>query len=152
MRGRNPDDLPEIVLPHEFREKAIQVVQKMFQSPAEKWDDIVKIGIRIPLHKKRPKEKLDNYRGICLLSMVSRILAKIMASRLREWSEKHGALDEIQDGFLRHKSNAYTTQVMVRLQEANRRLKVTGCIQIGHASQVDLTKAYPSIGYCSGTI
>ena len=83
---------------------------------------------------------------------MSRILAKIIASGLQEWSEKHGALDEIQDGFLRHRSNADTTQVMVRLQEANRRLKVTGCIQKHHAGQVDLTKAYASISYCSGTI
>ena len=131
--------------PPEFQEKVIHVVQKMFESPAENWDDIVKVGIMIPLHKKGPKDKLDNYRGICLLSMVSRILARILASRLRAWSEEHGALDDNQDGFRRYRSTADTTQVMVRLHEDNRRLKETGDLKRDNACLVDLTKAYPRV-------
>ena len=52
----------------------------------------------IPLHKKRDKKDMNNFRGICLLPIMSRILARILATRLRNWAEATGALDENQAG------------------------------------------------------
>ena len=45
----------------------------------------MKTGQLVPLHKKGDRKEISNHRGVCLLSMVSRILAGIMATRLRSW-------------------------------------------------------------------
>ena len=70
----------------EFQKRIVKVMQNMFTTSAEYWDDIVKVGLIIPLHKKGAKDKPDSFRGVCLLSMVSRILARILTTRLRDWS------------------------------------------------------------------
>ena len=49
--------------------------------------------------------------------MGSRILARIMANRLRIWAEKLQLLDDEQAGFRKERSTADATQIMVRLQE-----------------------------------
>ena len=71
----------------------------------------------IPLHKKGDKNSTHNYRGVCLLAMGSRILARILADRLRIWAEKVELLDEEQAGFRAKRSTCDVTQVMFRIQE-----------------------------------
>ena len=60
---------------------------------------------------------MNNFRGVCLLPIMSRILARILATRLRNWAEATGALDENQAGFRQGKSTADATQIFVRIQE-----------------------------------
>ena len=48
---------------------------------------------------------------------MSRILARILATRLRNWEEATGALDENQAGFRQGRSTADATQIFVRIQE-----------------------------------
>ena len=57
--------------PIEFQKRIVKVIQTMFTTSAEFWDDIVKVGLIISLHKKGAKNNPDNFRGVCLLSMVS---------------------------------------------------------------------------------
>ena len=102
----------------EFQKRILKVIQTMFNTSAEYWDDIVKVGL-IPLHKKGAKDNSDNFRSVCLLSTVSRILARILTTRLRDRSEEFDALNDNQDGFRQHRSTADTTQIMVRLPEDN---------------------------------
>ena len=89
-----------------FQLMVIQVIQTMWETPVECWDDIVKVGVIIPLRKKGAKDNLDNFRGVCLLPIISRILARVRTTRLRNWSEKHGSFDDIQDGFRQGRSTA----------------------------------------------
>ena len=49
--------------------------------------------------------------------MTSRILARVMALRLRTWAEAVGGLDENHDGFRIGRSTADAVQICVRLQE-----------------------------------
>ena len=42
---------------------------------------------------------MNTFRGVCLLPIMSRILARILVTRLRNWAEATGALDENQAGF-----------------------------------------------------
>ena len=49
--------------------------------------------------------------------MGSRILAKIMSKRLREWAEHLQVLDENQSGFRAGRSTADATQILVRITE-----------------------------------
>ena len=69
-------------------------IRKLWKTPASQWPKALKMGLVIPLHKKGDRKNQHNYRGICLLPMLSRILARILATRLRTWAEDIGALDE----------------------------------------------------------
>ena len=66
-----------------FQAKVAKVVQALFNTPAEHWNDIVKMGLIILLHKKGVKDNPNNFRELCLLWMASRILARVLTSRLR---------------------------------------------------------------------
>ena len=48
---------------------------------------------------------------------MSRILAIILVTRLQNWAEATGALDENQAGFRQERSTADATQIFVRIQE-----------------------------------
>ena len=74
------------------------IVKRMFETSADEW---VKTGVMVPLFKKEDRRDSNNcyYRGVCLLSMCSRILARVIARRLAWWSEWLGLLDENQAGF-----------------------------------------------------
>ena len=43
----------------------------------------MRTGLLVPLHEKGDRKEIDNFRGVCLLSMVSKILARIIATRFR---------------------------------------------------------------------
>ena len=81
------------------------------------WPKQLKVGLAIPLHKKGDRKNPNNYRGVCLLPIQSRILARISATRLRNWAEDIGALGENQVGFRQARSTADATQIFVRLQK-----------------------------------
>ena len=53
----------------------------------------------IPLHKKGDKADMNNFRGVCLLPIMCRILERILARRLRNWAEATGALEENEADF-----------------------------------------------------
>ena len=54
-------------------------------------------AIIVPLHKKGSKLACSNYRGISLLSIPSKVYAKILDSRLRSRTES--MVMEVQGGF-----------------------------------------------------
>ena len=87
---------------------------------------------------------MNNYRGICLLFMASRILARVMASRIRDWSEEINLLDENQQRFRAGRLTADATQILVRLHEEliNENIQSENSIK---AILLDIQKAYPRI-------
>ena len=101
----------------EIIDRVVRIVQEMWSTPAEQWEGEMKVGIMVPLHKKGDKGEVNNFRGVCLLAMGSRILARIAAKRLGVWAESMGILDDNQAGFRRGRSTADVVQVMVRLEE-----------------------------------
>ena len=68
--------------------KMIEMIQFMWMNGSDKWEEGLKTGLVIPLHKKGDRDNPNNFRGVVLLSMGSRIVARIMASRIRLWSER----------------------------------------------------------------
>jgi hypothetical protein len=48
---------------------------------------------------KGDKQDPANYRGISLLSTLSKVYKGVLARRLNEWVEKRGAISECQMGF-----------------------------------------------------
>ena len=86
----------------------------MYESPSTDWEDCIEVGLVVPLFKKGEWTNINNYRGVCLLTMGSRILAKVLANRLRDWIEKIGVLEENQQGFRRGRSTADAAQIFIR--------------------------------------
>ena len=138
----------------EIRKSVYRKIQWLWENPAHRWNDGQKVGIIIPLHKKGDKKDMNNFRGVCLLPIMSRILARILATRLRNWAEATGALDENQAGFRQGRSTADATQIFVRIQED---VKVVRNMEVINnesnereerkemAILLDLKKAYPRV-------
>ena len=95
----------------------IKMIQVMFTSEPKKWEESLKVGHMVPIFKKGDRNIRGNFKGVMLLAMGSRILARIIASRIRCWAEKLGLLDENQAGFREGRSTADATQLITRIQE-----------------------------------
>ena len=51
----------------EIKNRVVRIVLRMFESRADRWEDSLKCGQIVPLHKKGNRNDANNYRGICLL-------------------------------------------------------------------------------------
>ena len=58
-------------------------------------------SIIVPLHKKGDINNPDNYRGIALTSILSKVYTNILNRRLTKWAEKEDKIMEEQAGFRR---------------------------------------------------
>ena len=126
----------------------VRMVRKMFDERADKWDSLLRVGVMVPLFKKGNRDVANNYRGICLLAMGSRVLARVIAKRLSWWTERLGLLDENQAGFRKGRSTADVVQVMVRVEEDcdDWRKRLGGQMdEWPVATLLDLKKAYPRV-------
>ena len=138
----------------EVKEKVVEMVRFMFRNRADRWEEGLKGGIIVPLFKKGNRQEVSNYRGVCLLAMGSRILARVLAKRLRWWAERLGLMDDNQAGFRRDRSTADAAQIVIRIQEDvedyYRRLEGVRDGEQGEqlepvAKLLDLRKAYPRV-------
>ena len=59
----------------------------------------------IPIHKEGSFQKLDNYRGISLTSIFSKIFTGVLDARLQAGANTHGVISDDQAGF----STGYST-------------------------------------------
>ena len=59
----------------EVRGRVIRLVQRMFEEGPGSWEESLRKGVMVPLFKKGDRNDRNNYRGVCLLAMGSRILA-----------------------------------------------------------------------------
>ena len=70
-------------------------------------------SIICPIHKKGSHDNPDNYRGISLITIISKVFMTVLTSRLTQWCEEHSIIDESQGGFRRGYStidNIFTLQ------------------------------------------
>ena len=56
-------------------------------------------GIIVPVPKKGNLNDVNNYRGITLTSIFSKIFSLLLDSRLRKWAEENNVLSDFQYGF-----------------------------------------------------
>ena len=92
----------------------------------------------IPVHKKGSRADCDNYRGIALLSIPSKVFAKVILNRLKPWAEAH--LRESQCGFRSGRSCADQLFTLRILMEKAREYH-----QPLYMCFIDLQKAYDSV-------
>lgn len=137
----------------EVKERVIEMVREMFDKRADRWDESLKVGLMVPLHKKGDRNDRNNYKGVCLLAMGSRILARVVAKRLAWWAEHLSLLDENQAGFRKGRTTADVVQMMVRMQEDVEDYKRRVTEREGEVDEnewpearlLDLRKAYPRV-------
>ena len=126
------------------------LLEDMAENSPDTWDELARSRLVVPIFKKGDRKSLDNYRGVCLLSAISRILARIMATRIRKWTEEENIIDDTQCGFRKGRSTADATQIVIRVNEEV--LRRRGPTEVGECSQshptatlLDITKAYPRV-------
>ena len=56
-------------------------------------------GIIIPIHKKGVADDVNNYRGITLLSCLSKLITTILNNRITKFCEDHSVISDAQFGF-----------------------------------------------------
>jgi len=61
-------------------------------------------GIIVPVPKKGDLNDVNNYRGITLTSIFSKIFSIMLDNRLRKWAENNNKLTDFQFGFRKEKS------------------------------------------------
>lgn len=83
--------------------------------------DLLKMAKVIPLHKSGKLDVITNYRPISLLSNVSKILEKLMHSRLTNFLNKYDLLYEGQFGFRKNSSTAFALYDTVYTIQSNMR-------------------------------
>ena len=68
-----------------------------------------KKGRVIPLHKKSSKVKKENYRPICILPSMSKVMEEVVRSQITTYFEERQILPNSQYGFRAHRSTVLAT-------------------------------------------
>ena len=61
-------------------------------------------GVITPIHKKGDLDDVNNYRGITLINIMSKIYSHILHNRLIKWAEEYEKNNDCQFGLKPHKS------------------------------------------------
>ena len=60
-------------------------------------------GVIVPILKKADLSDVNNYRGITIMSVFTKIFSIVLNNRLMKWAESSGTLNDCQYGFREHK-------------------------------------------------
>lgn len=124
----------------EIAEPIMILVNKCFESG--RFPRQFKVGIIRPIHKSGEENIISNYRPICLISNVAKILEKILKTRIVKFLEKKKILSENQYGFREGKS---TEDAIRRLVERVYSWLDSG--KTGLCVFIDLEKAFDTISH-----
>ena len=94
----------------------------------------------VPIYKKNDPDDVNNYRGISLVSCLSKIFTGILNKRLNNWVENNNIVSDAQFGFRRGRSTIdaifVLNAIIQKVLSKNERLV---------CAFVDLWKAFDSI-------
>ena len=108
---------------------------------ARDWPEAWKMAIQVPIWKQKGcKSDKNTWRGITLLSVGTKVLARVVAARTQRWSEEF--LGDEQNGFRRNRGVDDALQITRRVAES-----VTACKDGPNIRLTfhDLEKAYPRV-------
>ena len=88
----------------------------------------------------RNPQLCDNHRGISLLSIAGKVLARVLLNRLNEHLEQSGLLPESQCGFIKDRG---TTDMIFTARQLQRKCQEQNIYF--HMTFVDLTKAFDTV-------
>jgi len=102
--------------------------------------DICSNGIIVPIHKKGPVSDVNNYRGIALVSCLSKLFTSVLNKRIEKICNEHNLISDAQCGFRRCRSTVDAIFILMSLVQNylanNKRLYVIF---------VDMMKCFDSI-------
>ena len=99
-------------------------------------------AIIIPIHKKKGNiHSVDNYRGVSLLSIISKCYTSVLNTRLFTWLEENERIVETQAGF--HINYSTADQIFNLYAIAQKCLNKKG--QKLYLAFVDFRKAFDSV-------
>ena len=106
-RGKSPgidNILPEVFI--ESKQILAPLLCKLFNFMYNKsiYPESWTKSVLIPIPKKGDLSKPDNYRGIMLTSIFSKVFSLVLDARLRKWAENNNVLTDYQFGFRQHRS------------------------------------------------
>ena len=142
-KSSGPDDIPikllkiaaPIIVP-----RLVSIINTSFISGI--FPDRLKLAKVIPIFKAGSKLDVNNYRPISLLSVFSKIIEKIMHSRLYSFFETNNVFYSSQFGFQKHKSTQHS---LIEIVE-----KIRSCIEsnkYGCGIFIDLKKAFDTVNH-----
>mgnify|MGYP001615337500 FL=1 len=94
----------------------------------------------VPIPKQAGMKDVHNFRPISLLSVFSKIYAKVLERRLQSWCDEHGILQEEQNGFRKERStldHIFSLTEIIRLRRSRQESTVL--------AYIDVEKAYDSV-------
>ena len=104
--------------------------------------DMMKVAKIIPLYKGKEEDHVVNYRPVSLLMTISKVLEKIIYSRLYKFLTKHNILYDSQYGFRsKHSCEDAILEMVGRLLQARNEDKYCGGIFL------DLSKAFDTLDH-----
>ena len=107
-----------------------------------KYPHKLKLGKIIPIYKKNNKMDPTNYRPISLLSVINKIIEKVLYKRLYEYFEKKEIIYHFQFGF-RHSYS--TTMALIEITDQLREQIENKNMTMG--IYIDLTKAFDLVDH-----
>lgn len=109
------DEISSVILKHckeELVPPLTSIINKSFSQGI--FPNSLKLAIIFPKLKKNPTTSLDSYRPISLLSTISKVMEKIVLTRLIKHLVDHNIITPQQHGFLKGKS---TTSALIKFIE-----------------------------------
>jgi hypothetical protein len=104
--------------------------------------DCLKIARVTPLYKKGSKFDLGNYRPISVLSVLSKILEKIMANQIRVYIEDFNLLVNNQHGFRKNRNTSSAISRLVKQLYRNFDDRI-----VTHGVFLDFSKAFDTVNH-----
>ena len=103
---------------------------------------ILKKGVISPVYKKGDPRYMDNYRPVSILPLLSKILEKLIYSRLYSFFLSSGTIYENQFGFRKHHSTSHAVNYSVNhiLNQIEQKKHVIGIF-------IDLSKAFDTLSH-----
>ena len=102
-------------------------------------------GHIIPIHKKGDPSKPENYRGITLLSLLSKILTSILNHRLYNYLSQKGILKQEQCGFRKSQGTADCIYILKTLIEKYVKKRSCKTQNLLFSCFIDFQKAFDCI-------
>ncbi|CAK0849734.1 unnamed protein product, partial [Prorocentrum cordatum] len=128
----------------EFQQALFALVRRAWRQP-EAWEPEAHRAIVLALFEKGDRARLDNYRGICLLSIISRVVARTISIRLMTHAERHGVFRADQWGFRPWRSTRDAILLARLLVEGATKAKTPEDMEHLVFSLLDIRKACPSV-------
>ena len=140
-KASGPNSIPTVIL-KQFNNEISGIISNLFNLSFSTgvFPDILKTSSVLPLFKKGSKLSCGNYRPISLLSNISKLLEKLMYSRLYSFLKIYNCLNELQFGF---QANHSTTHALLSITE-----KIRNALDTDHFACgvfIDLRKAFDTV-------